>query len=289
VELVLIKKDMKKHFTIFAFLVVFQSFGQNISYLENTVMFSNPAATTKYKFFTRTNIGGKFSYSQATNLRYSFSANNYSKIQIKNFQFGGGFNTFQNNFFRSGNFQLDVNYTFHLSRFLNLSVGVGGRTNKFKYVIEEERSNLIVGLNSGIMLEGRKWRAGVACGNINRPEVRFLNDTGRINPTISLYGEYRFRINENWSVTPQVHLHNYNQLAFGIGATAYYKKFQLGGTYGFRTLSTFLGYTFKEKYMIGLITNLRIDQPKINLNSMINFTYIIPRKKEKTLPPLPSF
>ena len=252
-------------------------------------MFSNPAATTKYKFFTSTNIGGKFSYSQATNLRYSFSANNYSKIQVKNFQFGGGFNTFQNNFFRSGNFQLDANYTFHLSRFLNLSVGVGGRTNKFKYVLEDESSNLIVGLNSGIMLEGRKWRAGVAYSNINRPEIQFYNDTNRIRPSISFYGEYRFKINENWSVTPQVHLHNNNELAFGIGATAYYKRFQFGGTYGFRTISNFIGYTLKEKYMLGLVTNLRINQPKINLNSMINFTYIIPRKKEKTPPPLPSF
>ena len=252
-------------------------------------MFSNPATTTKYKFFTSTNIGGKFSYSHATNLRYSFSANNYTKIQVKNFQFGGGFNTFQNNFFRSGNFQLDANYTFHLSRFLNLSVGVGGRTNKFKYVLEDESSNLIVGLNSGIMLEGRKWRAGITYSNINRPEVQFLNDTNRISPTISFYGEYRFKINENWSVTPQVHIHNNYQLAFGIGATAYYKKFQFAGNYGFRTISNFIGYTLKEKYMLGLVTNLRINQPKINLNPMINFTYIIPRKKEKVPPPLPSF
>ena len=280
---------MKKYFTIFAFLVVLQSFGQNISYLENTVMFSNPAATMKYKFFTSNNVGGKFSYSQATNFRYTLLANNYSKIQVKNFHFGGGFNTFQNIFFRSGNFQLDANYTFHLSRFLNLSVGVGGRTNKFKYVLEDESSNLIVGLNSGIMLEGRKWRAGVAYSNINRPEIQFYNDTNRIRPSISFYGEYRFKINENWSVTPQVHLHNNNELAFGIGATAYYKRFQFGGTYGFRTISNFIGYTLKEKYMLGLVTNLRINQPKINLNSMINFTYIIPRKKEKTPPPLPSF
>lgn len=280
---------MKKQLALLFLLGAFQSIGQSISYLENRVLFSNPAATSKYKFFTSSSVGGKFSYSQTTNFRYQLLANNYSKIQVKNFQFGVGFRTFQSNFFRSGNFQLDANYTFHLSRFLNLSVGVGGRTNKFKYVLEDEESNLITGINSGIMLEGRKWRAGVTYGNINRPEVRFLNDTGRISPTISLYGEYRFKINENWSVTPQVHLNNYDQLSFGIGATAYYKKFQFGGTYGFRTLSTFLGYTFKEKYMIGLLTNLRMDQPKINMNSMINFTYIIPRKKEKTPPPLPSF
>jgi len=281
---------MKKHISLLVFFGAFQSFGQNISYLENTVMFSNPAASTKYKFFTSTNIGGKFSYSQATNFRYSLWANNYTKVQVKNFQFGAGFNTYQSNFYRNGSFQLDVNYTFHLSRFLNLSVGVGGRTNKFKFVLEDEESNLVTGINSGIMLEGKKWRAGVAYGNFNRPEIRFLNDTGRISPNISLYGEYRFKINENWSVTPQVHLHNNNQLAFGIGATAYYKKFQFGGTYGFSTVSTFLGYTFKEKYMIGLIKNLNFNYYyKPFINSQINFTYIIPRKKEKTPPPLPSF
>ena len=281
---------MKKYLTIFAFLAAFQSFGQNISYLENTVMFSNPAATSKYKLFTSTNIGGKFSYSQATNFRYSLLANNYSKIQLKNFQFGAGFNTYQSNFYRNGSFQLDANYTFHLSRFLNLSVGVGGKTNKFKYVLEDEESNLVMGINSGIMLEGRKWRAGVAYSNINQPEIQFSNDTNRIRPTISLYGEYRFKINENWSVTPQVHLHNNNQLAFGIGATAYYKKFQFGGTYGFRTVSTFLGYTFKDKYMLGLVTNMNFNSNyKPSVNSQVSFTYIIPRKKEKTPPPLPSF
>jgi len=281
---------MKKQLALLFLLGVFQSFGQSISYLENRVLFSNPAATTKYKFFTSTSVGGKFSYSQVTNLRYQLLANNYSKIQVKNFQFGAGFTTNLGNFYKNGSFQLDANYTFHLTRFLNLTVGVGGRTNKFKFVLEDEESNLIIGINSGIMLEGRKWRAGFAYSNLNRPEVQFLNDTGRIDPSISLYGEYRIKINENWSVTPQVHLHNINQLDFGIGATAYYKKFQFGGTYGFRTVSAFLGYTFKEKYMLGLVTNVNFNYfYKPIVNSQVNFTYIIPRKKEKGPPPLPSF
>ena len=281
---------MKKYVTLLAFLGVFQLFGQNISYLENTVLFSNPAATSKYKLFTSTSANFAFSYSAITNFRYQLQARNYTKIQVKNFQFGAGFNTYQSNFYRNGRFQLDANYTFYLSRFLKLSLGVGGSTNKYKFVLEDEGSNLITGLNAGIMLEGRKWRAGVAYSNLNRPEVQFLNDTGRIEPSISLYGEYRIKINENWSVTPQIHLHNINQLAFGIGATAYYKKFQFGGTYGFRTVSDFFGYTFKEKYMLGFVTNVNFNYfYKPLVNSQVNFTYIIPRKKVQVPPPLPSF
>ncbi|MBU3659980.1 MAG: type IX secretion system membrane protein PorP/SprF [Flavobacteriales bacterium] len=281
---------MKKQLTFLAFLGVFQLFGQNISYLENIVLFSNPAATVKYKFFTNTGFGGKFSYSQGTNFRYQLQANNYSKIQVKNFQFGAGFTSFQSNFYRSGSFQLDVNYTFYLSRFLKLSVGVGGRTNKFMYPYENVGSNFITGLNSGIMFEGKKWRAGLAYSNINRPEIQFGNDTGRIRPAINLYGEYRFTLNESWSLTPQLHLHNSDVLGFGIGATAYYKRLQFGGSYGYSRLSPFIGYSFKEKYMLGIVSRLNLfNKNNPFVNSQLNFSYIIPRKKEKTPPPLPSF
>jgi hypothetical protein len=281
---------MNKLIALLTFLLGFQSFGQNISYLENRVMFSNPAATMKYKFFTSSNFGGKFSYTQSTNFRYLLLANNYTKIQVKNFQFGAGFGTYQSNFYRTGNFQLDANYTFHLGRFLNLSVGVGGKTTKFKYVVEDESSNLIVGFNSGIMLEGKKWRAGLSYSNINRPEILIYNDTIQARPSISLYGEYRFKINENWAITPQVHLHNNDQYAVGIGATTYYKKFQFGGMYGVRSISAFIGYTFREKYMLGLVTNVNfINYNKPQVNTQINFSYVIPRKKEKTPLPLPNF
>lgn len=281
---------MKKHITLLAFLGVFQLFGQSISYLENTVMFSNPAATSKYKLFTSTSANFAFSYSANTNFRYQLQARNYTKIQVKNFQFGAGFNTYQNNFYRNGSFQLDANYTIHLSRFLKLSLGVGGRTNKFKFVPEDEGSNLITSLNAGIMLEGKKWRAGISYSNINRPEMQFLNDTNRLSPTIGLYGEYRIKINDNWALTPQLHLHGQYPQSLGLGGSVYYKKLQFGVTVWKNSFNLFAGYTFKEKYMIGIVNSFNFDfGSKPVVNSLLNFTYIIPRKKVQVPPPLPSF
>jgi hypothetical protein len=281
---------MKKQVALLVFLRAFQIFGQSISYLENTVMFSNPAATTKYKLFTSTSANFAVAYSNSIKFRYQIQARNYTKIQVKNFQFGAGFITTQSNSYRNGSFQLDANYTFNLTRFLNLTVGVGGRMNKFMFVQEEEGSNLFTGLNSGIMLEGRKWRAGVSYSNINRPEVNFMNDTNRLDPTIGLYGEYRFKINDDWAITPQIHIHGRYPQAFGFGGSVYYKKFQVGGTVWQNYFNAFAGYTFKEKYMIGLVNSFNFNYgAKPSVNTLINFSYIIPRKKEKVPPPLPSF
>jgi hypothetical protein len=75
-----------KNYLQFCFLLLpFLSNGQAISYLENTVLFSNPAATVKYKFFTTSSLRMAASNSQLGNFRYQLSALNYSKLADKIF------------------------------------------------------------------------------------------------------------------------------------------------------------------------------------------------------------
>jgi transcriptional regulator with GAF, ATPase, and Fis domain len=47
-----------------------------------------------------------------------------------------------------------------------------------------------------------------------------------LNNSLGIFAEYKFKINENWSLTPQVNIAPYNQLNTFLGISAYYKKLQ---------------------------------------------------------------
>ena len=98
------------------------AFGQSISYLENTVLYSNPAARIQEKFLSTTtlNIDYNFFNGKISNPRLQIF--NYNKLAVKNFQFGIGTNSYIGKYFRSENHKLDANYTFHLTKKINLSV-----------------------------------------------------------------------------------------------------------------------------------------------------------------------
>jgi hypothetical protein len=284
-----------KNYLQFCFLLLpFLSNGQAISYLQNTVLFSNPAATVKYKFFTTSSLRMAASNSQLGNFRYQLSALNYSKLAVKNFQFGAGFTTNLSNFYRSGLFKVDANYSFLVNRKFAISIGLGGDLNKF--ILGESpqpnsKSNWIPSLNTGFMLQGKNWRAGLTYGNLNQPNLYIFDDTIKTKPRFGFYGDYRFRINENWAITPIIHLSyiSSNLITSGIGASAYYKNFQFGAVFAGQSLTLVAGYTFKEKYMIGLVSNIGLNSNGPSFNSRINFSFAIPQKKVKMPPPLPSF
>jgi hypothetical protein len=265
--------------------------GQSISYLENTVLYSNPAARIQEKFLSTTtlNIDYNFVNGKISNPRLQIF--NYNKLAVKNFQFGIGTNSYIGKYFRSENHKLDANYTFHLTKKINLSVGFGANINKYGLYNSSNQdsistiSNRFVGLNAGLVLEGKKWRAGFSVYNMNEPNIRIFNDTMMLNYSLGFFAEYRFRINENWRITPLINFGANNQLRTVLGVSAYYKKLQFGTSLIGNGFSFFAGYTFNEKFMVSVISNFNrpvLNNGKLYRNTMLNFTFQVPNtKKEK--------
>jgi hypothetical protein len=281
---------MRKIGLQFLLFIPFIAFGQSISYLENTVLYSNPAARIQEKFLSTTTLN--FDY----NLVYSKISNpslqifNYNKLAVKNFQFGFGTNSFIGKYFRSENHKLDANYTFHLTKKIKLSVGFGANINKYGLYNSSNQdsistiSNRFVGLDAGIMFEGKKWRAGFSFYNMNEPNIRIFNDTMMLNNSLGVFAEYKFKINENWSLTPQVNIAPYNQLNTFLGISAYYKKLQFGTSIIGDGFSFFAGYTFNDKFMVSVISNFNgpaLNNGKRYQNTMLNFSFQIPNKKKE--------
>jgi hypothetical protein len=271
--------------------IPFIAFGQSISYLENTVLYSNPAALIQEKFLSTTtlNIDYNFVKGKISNPRLQIF--NYNKLAVKNFQFGIGSNSFIGKYFRSENFKMDANYTFHIAKKIQLSVGFGANINKYGLYNSSNQdsistiSNRFVGLDAGIMFEGKKWRAGFSFyNNMNEPNIRIFNDTMMLNNLLGFFAEYKFKINENWSLTPQVNIAPYNQLNTFLGISAYYKKLQFGTSLIGNGFSLFAGYTFNDKFMVSLISNLNrpaLNNGKLYQNTMLNFSFQIPNKKKE--------
>jgi len=281
---------MRKIGLQFLLFIPFIAFGQSISYLENTVLYSNPAARIQEKFLSTTTLNFDYNlvYSKISNPRLQIF--NYNKLAVKNFQFGIGTNSFIGKYFRSENFKMDANYTFHIAKKIKLSVGFGANINKYGLYNSSNQdsistiSNRFVGLDAGIIFEGKKWRAGFSFYNMNEPNIRIFNDTMMLNNSLGFFAEYKFKINENWSLTPQVNIAPYNQLNTSLGISAYYKKLQFGTSIIGDGFSFFAGYTFNDKFMVSVISNF--DRPVLNngklyQNTMLNFSFQIPNKKKE--------
>lgn len=283
---------MRKIGLQFLLFLPLTAFGQSISYLENTVLYSNPAARIQEKFLSTTTLN--FNYHIVNGKIYypSLFVHNYNKLAVKNFQFGIGTNSYIYKFYKSASLKLDANYSFRLSEKLNLGIGIGANINQFSNdnilpTGETERvfSNRFVGLNAGVMLEGKKWKAGLTVNNFNEPNFAIYDDTMKQKYSLGFYADYRFRINENWSLIPQVNIAAYNQLNTFLGISAYYKKFQFGTSLIGNGFSLFAGYTFNDKFMVSVISNFNRPVPnngKLYQNTMLNFSFQVPNnKKEK--------
>lgn len=267
------------------------AFGQSISYLENTVLYSNPAARIQEKFLSTTTLNINYNLIYGKISIPSLQIFNYNKLAVKNFQFGIGTNSFIGKYFRSENHKLDVNYTFHLTKKINLSVGFGANINKYGLYNSSNQdsistiSNRFVGLDAGLMFEGKKWRAGFTVYNMNEPNIRIFNYTRMVKYSLGFFAEYKFKINENWSLTPQVNIAPYNQLNTFLGISAYYKKLQFGTSLIGNGFSLFAGYTFNDKFMVSVISNFNrpvFNNGKLYQNTMVNFSFQLPNnKKEK--------
>jgi hypothetical protein len=267
------------------------TFGQSISYLENTVLYSNPAARIQEKFLSTTTLNMNYNLIDGKISNPSLQVFNYNKLAVKNFQFGIGTNSFIGKYFRSENHKLDVNYTFHLTKKINLSVGFGANINKYGLYNSSNQdsistiSNRFVGMDAGLMFEGKKWRAGFTVYNMNEPNIRIFNYTMMMKYSLGFFAEYKFKINENWSLTPQVNIAPYNQLKTFLGISAYYKKFQFGTSLIGNGFSLFAGYTFNDKFMVSVISNFNrsvLNNGKLYQNTMLNFSFQVPNnKKEK--------
>ena len=281
---------MRKIGLQFLLFIPFIAFGQSISYLENTVLYSNPAARIQEKFLSTTtlNIDYNFVNGKISNPRLQIF--NYNKLAVKNFQFGIGSNSFIGKYFRSENFKLDANYSFHLTKKINLSVGFGANINKYGLYNSSNQdsistiSNRFVGLDAGIMFEGKKWRAGFSFYNMNEPNIRIFNDTMMLNNSLGFFAEYKFRINENWGITPQINFGVNKQLNTRLSLSAYYKKLQFGTSVFGQGILLFAGYSFSDKFMMSVITNINkplFSNQFVYQNTRVNFSFQIPNKKKE--------
>ena len=179
---------MRKIVLQFLLALPLTAFGQSILYLENTVLYSNPAARVKEKFFSTNTINSDAILINGNFKNLTFNGFTYNKLEVKNFQFGLGMVSYLNQHFKSGNLKLDANYSFKLAENLSLAVGLGASFNQYGYFkyqyspnLTTTKSNVFIGLNSGLMLEGKKWRTGFSINNINEPDIRIFNDTMMVN------------------------------------------------------------------------------------------------------------
>jgi len=285
---------MRKIGLQFLLILPLTTFGQSISYLENTVLYSNPAARIQEKFLSTTTLNFNYQYVNGKIYYSSLFVNNYNKLAVKKFQFGIGTNSYLWKYFRSASLKLDANYLFRLSEELNLGIGLGANINQFSNdkilpTGETERifSNRFVGLNAGVMLEGKKWKSGLTVNNFNEPKFTIFNYTltSMVKYSIGFYADYRFLINENWSLTPQINIAGNNQLNTFLGISAYYKKLQFGTSLIGNGFSLFAGYTFNDKFMVSVISNFNrpvLNNGKLYQNTMLNFSFQVSNnKKEK--------
>lgn len=261
------------------FLFPLTLFGQRpISILENSILLSNPAATTNYQFFSSTSYRVDLNNYKPLGSLY---LSTYNKLAVKKFQFGLGGQTQLNKGFRSYYMNFDVNYTIPISRMLSLAVGAGADFHQYglyNSTPEHVVSNFITRLNAGFMFVGYKWRAGFSTNNINQARIYWFNDTISSKVNLQLYGEYRFKINENWRLTPLAFIGTKLSNS-SVGLSAYYKQLQFGTTFSTKAISGIVGYTFKEKYVVGVAYNYN-HQDFGNLQNLnVNFSFIIPKKK----------
>jgi len=279
--------DMKNRLLTFLLFLSSSVFGQTISYLENTILYSNPAARVQSKFFSTNTLNVDLNLKYLNFNQLIFRGYSYNKVQVKNFQFGLGMTTILAKGFRSGTLFADANYKIDLGEKLNLSVGVGTNVNQYGYYNfsqNDEVSNIFAGLKAGLMLEGRKWRAGLSFQNLNEPRLYIFDDTLKMKFSKGLYAEYRFRINENWGITPQINFNSISLMSNIIGVSAYYKKLQFGTSLVQSSASFFVGYTFNEKFMMSAISYvskyLLADKFSYNHTSL-NFSFAIPSSTER--------
>ncbi len=254
-------------------------FGQRpISILENKILLSNPAATVNSKFFSSTNYNIDLrNYKPFGTLNLS----TYNKLAVKRFQFGLGGQTQLSKGYRSYRLKLDVNYTIPISRMLSLAVGAGAEFHQYglyNSTPEPVVSNFITRLNAGFMFVGYNWRAGFSTNNINQARTYWFNDTISSKVNLQLYGEYRFKINENWRLTPLAFIGTKLSNS-SVGISAYYKQLQFGTTFSSNDISGIVGYTFKEKYVVGLAYNYNHQEFGNLQNLNVNFVFIIQKKK----------
>jgi hypothetical protein len=254
-------------------------FGQRpISILENKILFSNPAATTNYQFFNSSNYNIDLrNYKPLGTLNLS----TYNKLAVKRFQFGLGGQTQLSKGYRSYYLNFDVNYTIPISRMLSLAVGAGADFHQYglyNSTPEPVVSNFITRLNAGFMFVGYNWRAGFSTNNINQARTYWFNDTISSKVNLQLYGEYRFKLNENWRLTPLAFIGTKLSNS-SVGISAYYKQLQFGTTLSSSSISAVLGYTFNEKYVVGATYNYKGFEYGVFQNLNLNFAFIIPKKK----------
>ena len=284
---------MRKIGLQFLLILPLTTFGQSISYLENTVLYSNPAARINGKFLSTNSFNFDYTLQNRKLTNPRLTVFSYSKIDFKNFQFGIGTNSFIGEYFRSSTLKLDANYSFQLSDNLNLAVGLGANINQYGFYnttsspgFSPSVSSRFVGLKGGLMLQGKQFRTGLTVNNFNEPKFTIFNDTLIAKYSLGFYADYRFRINENWSLTPQINIAANNQLNTFLGISAYYKKLQFGTSIIGHGFSFFAGYTFNDKFMVSVIS--KFDRPllnngKLNQNTMLNFSFQVPKiKKEKS-------
>lgn len=283
---------MRKIGLQFLLFLPLTAFGQSISYLENTVLYSNPAARVKEKFFSTNTINSDAILINGNFKNLTFNGFTYNKLEVKNFQFGLGMVSYLNQHFKSGNLKLDANYSFKLAENLSLSVGLGASFNQYGYFkyqyspnLITTKSNVFVGLNSGLMLEGKKWRTGFSVNNFNEPDIRIFNDTMMVNYSFGFFAEYIFRLNENWGIIPLINYGINNQLNTVLGISATYKKLQFGTSMLGNGFTVFAGYTFNDKFMMSAITKIENSHLSNGYgygNTMLNFSFQVPKiKKEK--------
>lgn len=219
------------------FLFPLTLFGQRpISILENKILLSNPAATTNYQFFSSSNYNIDLrNYKPLSTLNLS----TYYKLAVKRFQFGLGGQTQLSKGYRSYYLNFDVNYTIPISRMLSLAVGAGADFHQYglyNSTPEPVVSNFITQLNVGFMFVGYNWRAGFSTNNINQARTYWFNDTFSSKVNLQLYGEYRFKLNENWRLTPLAFIGTKLSNS-SVGISAYYKQLQFGTTFSTNAIS----------------------------------------------------
>ncbi|NBR15672.1 MAG: hypothetical protein EBQ94_10850 [Flavobacteriales bacterium] len=261
------------------FLFPLTLFGQRpISILENKILLSNPSATVNSKFFSSTNYNIDLrNYKPFGTLNLS----TYNKLAVKRFQFGLGGQTQLSKGYRSYYLNFDVNYTIPISRMLSLAVGAGAEFHQYGLYNSTPKpvvSNFITRLNAGFMFVGYNWRAGFSTNNINQARTYWFNDTISSKVNLQLYGEYRFKLNENWRLTTLAFIGTKLSNSL-VGISAYYKQLQFGTTLGSSSISGVLGYTFKEKYVVGATYNYKGFEYGVFQNLSVNFAFIIPKKK----------
>ncbi|WP_430404846.1 PorP/SprF family type IX secretion system membrane protein [Fluviicola sp.] len=166
-----------------------------------------------------------------------------------------------------------LSYAYHIpikSLFLSIGVSGGIKTLNYEYPsssssnvpLVKHKYSPVFSSDFGIALRHEKWNIGVSMTQWNGPTLRLkdsLDDNYKLRAHLWIFGDYRFTLGENWSLTPRAQIVSDNlglftnlqvvaswkeNLWFGVGVQNTWSGSSI-------FISPMIGYDIKGRFRLG--------------------------------------